>query len=175
MFIIKAITCLAIVVLCGMAQAAGPGPGHGPGPAPLPEILMAHGKFYYLTEGVYQGDEVLEACADGYHLASVWELLDVSDLTYNRHLGISTPDSGYGPPAGYHPGWLRRGDLADNCEGWSSIEPETMGLVGWLDYSDLETGNGWVRQPIDCGDTAHVWCVSDSWWSSPHWEFVHPQ
>jgi hypothetical protein len=157
-------TTLAALLLmpAGLLFAGGPGPGFGPGPVPVPEIWIAAEKTYYLTRGLHQGNDVLKACAPKYHVASPWELLDVSNLTYNTVLGMTVPDSGYGPPAGYEPGWLRTADDGPNCLNWTTINPGQMGFIGSLSITELLNGNnGWTYGHYDCGDHAYVWCVSD--------------
>ena len=54
---------------------------------------------YYLTKGTITGSKVLTACASGYHFASIWEILNTSDLHYNTTLGRTNANSGNGPPA----------------------------------------------------------------------------
>jgi len=63
---------------------------------------------YYLTQSTYQGNETLTACASGYHFASLWEILDPSNLKYDTDLGMVRDDSGQGPPS-YVEGWVRTG------------------------------------------------------------------
>ena len=53
---------------------------------------------FYLSLATFQGDQVRLACAPGYHFASLWEIVDTSNLRYNNSLGKTTPDSGAGPP-----------------------------------------------------------------------------
>ena len=56
---------------------------------------------YYLTKDLYEGDEPTGTdgngagvCAAGYHFASLWEILDTSNLKYNADLGLTADDSG---------------------------------------------------------------------------------
>ena len=53
---------------------------------------------FYLTSALAIGDEALTACAAGYHMASLWEITDLSNLRYNTSLGQASGDSGQGPP-----------------------------------------------------------------------------
>ena len=41
---------------------------------------------YYLTLPQFEGDQVLTACARGYHMASLFEILDTSNLRYDTTL-----------------------------------------------------------------------------------------
>jgi hypothetical protein len=78
--------------------------------APLAQAVS--GRQYYLTAAgtYYDGSQATTACAEGYHMASMWELLDVSNLIYNTTLGFqhSSGDQGDGPPA-HADGWVRSG------------------------------------------------------------------
>ena len=69
-------------------------------------------QFYISTDTkVVDGANATSACADGYHMASLWEIYDTSNLEYNTTLGITQQDSGQGPPGNY--GWVRTGWGAD--------------------------------------------------------------
>jgi hypothetical protein len=71
---------------------------------------------YYLTESTYNGADAdgtdgngAGVCAEGYHFASLWEILDPSNLKYDTGLGMVRDDSGQGPPTfPYFGGWLRQ-------------------------------------------------------------------
>jgi len=74
---------------------------------------------YYLTQGTYNGAEAdgtdgngAGVCASGYHFASLWEILDPSNLKYNTTLGYTQADSGQGPPTNAL-GWVRTGYLSN--------------------------------------------------------------
>src|ERR1700730_18567770 len=68
---------------------------------------------YYLTKSTITGSKVLTACASGYHFASIWEILNTSDLHYNTTLGRTNANSGNGAPA-----VSQRSTFADAAEGW---------------------------------------------------------
>jgi hypothetical protein len=53
---------------------------------------------YYLTKNLFSGNQTRNACASDYHFASLWEIADPSSMLYNTSLGLSSPDSGSGPP-----------------------------------------------------------------------------
>jgi len=122
---------------------------------------------YYLTPTHYLGDEVLNACADGFHFASIWEIRDTSNFTYNTNLGFTTVESGFGPPVQVA-GWLRNG-LNDGrtCENWT-VHEGFIGPVGevapWeiFEVPPDQGGDGWNLFYLYCGDALPVWCVSDS-------------
>src|SRR5436309_14626346 len=52
---------------------------------------------FYLTKESFQGNQAITACASGYHMASRFEILDVSVLQYDTGKGLTTDDSGAGP------------------------------------------------------------------------------
>jgi hypothetical protein len=125
---------------------------------------------YYLTTGFYAGDQALLACAPGYHMASLWELLDTSNLRYNTSLGRTGDDSGQGPP--YGSGWIRTGDTSGtgspgeaNCQAWTSGLAADIGTTVSLP-SDWTAGEedllGWNAGSAICSLTRPVWCVGMS-------------
>ena len=132
---------------------------------------------YYLTaNGNYLGSQASTACATGYHMASLWEILDPSNLRYNANLGYERLDAGMGPPTAT-PGWIRTGyDSHDgsnpahgpgrpNCSAWSSSSGGNYGTTvnlpsEWLqaDQQDVLVWDAGWRQ---CSEVAPVWCVAD--------------
>lgn len=63
---------------------------------------------FYLTQDGFAGDQALSACAEGYHMASLWEIFNTSDLRYDTTLGFTQEDSGSAPPSNRN-GWVRMG------------------------------------------------------------------
>ena len=139
------------------------------------------GTYFYLTEETHLGDTVIDACARGYHFASIWELLDLFSLTYNYERGYVNMDSGRGPPAEIG-GWVRTGtEFAPNCSTaagpWTDGEmpppppgPVNAGMKAWLDHPSWDDPGAdlsqfrWRFAPAPCGVPAEaigVWCVSD--------------
>ena len=127
---------------------------------------------YYLTENDdYQGADADTACASGYHMASLWEILDTSNLKYNSDLGRTREDSGQGPP-NQSIGWIRTGygdgstmisPGASNCRNWSvSVDPY-RGTYAYLDYSwDNGADIGpWEFATLNCPGRIRVWCIED--------------
>jgi hypothetical protein len=45
---------------------------------------------FYLTQSLFTGSDALSACADGYHMASLWEVFDTTGLKYNTTLGATS-------------------------------------------------------------------------------------
>jgi hypothetical protein len=128
---------------------------------------------YYLTKFVNNGGGADTACADGYHMASLWEILDPSNLEYNTDLGYLRDDSGSGPPS-YKNGWVRTGYQAvsddtnisgrANCDAWTSSAGDVYGTLAWLprDWAASETElHVWVTGWHFCDSVAEVWCVED--------------
>ena len=125
---------------------------------------------YYLTELEYKGDEVLTACATGYHMASFWEIADPSNLKYNTSLGYMRDDSGHGPP--YKAGWVRTGYASSgsnvagraNCLLWASNSGTDYGTRAYLPSSwtvgDEDLGV-WVVNSGSCAISTAVWCIED--------------
>ena len=135
---------------------------------------------YYLSRTSVQTNEARSACADGYHLASIWELADPSALKYDTSLGLSGQDSGSGPPTAIsfmgNPltarGWVRTGfsySVSDtpgqaNCGNWASNNGFYWGTVANLPSN--WTGGGqdigvWNVGVSTCDTNLRVWCVQD--------------
>ncbi|MHC4062994.1 MAG: right-handed parallel beta-helix repeat-containing protein [Planctomycetota bacterium] len=128
---------------------------------------------YYLTTSFLPADQALTACAAGFHMASLWEIRDTSNLTYDVDLGWSwaVSDSGSGPPTAF--GWIRTGGSSAsspvpgdaNCHSWTSATGDDWGTAVALE-SDWDTNPGDVVSPWSagvrpCDDGAWVWCVQD--------------
>ena len=139
--------------------------------APLASSASQRG--YYLTQGSYDGSEALTACADGYHMASLWEILDPSNLKYNTDLGYTQDDSGQGPPSSiFSGGWVRTGFSSyasttpgeGNCNAWTSSDSGHRGT--WAHLPDDWTAGGedmhvWEVYTGLCHQSGYVWCVED--------------
>ena len=129
---------------------------------------------FYLTSAGYYPSQALTACTKGYHMASMWELLDVSSLNYHyKHpYALVLGDSGYGPPT-FVPGWIRTGLFASvgtgvgvgNCNAWTSNDVNYYGTMVNLkyDWTTPSTGLGpWEARSSTCQGTASVWCISNT-------------
>lgn len=91
---------------------------------------------FYLTDSTWDGGSALSACAEGFHMASLFEILDVSNLRYAREIGdsVETDDAGTGPPSNAF-GWVRTGENSGsagaagqgNCNLWTGNSPERDG------------------------------------------------
>jgi len=127
------------------------------------------GRKFYLTQGTFEGAQALTACAKGYHMASLWEIFNLSALTYNTKLGLAAQDSGSGPPL--FAGWIRTGFVDEStttpgeasCHAWTSSssgdEGSLVNLAGaWQSASSIIAP--WQASASLCSHSLHVWCVA---------------
>ncbi len=125
---------------------------------------------FYITKDGFQGSAALSACAGGFHMASLWEIHDPSNLRYDTTRGFTEADSGSGPP--FRNGWIRTGSQSNasimceslncNCSAWTSNEGS--GTVGGVGFGLREPGlhaSPWSAFDAPCTSTRKVWCVSD--------------
>jgi hypothetical protein len=128
----------------------------------------AGAKKYFLTMDNFPGDQALEACGKGYHMAALWEILDVTLLKYDAQRGQTRSDSGSGPAAELF-GWIRTGTGASNSTGAGvgNCNAWTSNLV--TDYGSMvELNGGWDEPAVSaspwnpatatCDTTLPVWC-----------------
>ncbi len=128
-------------------------------------------RLFYLTTTVVAGNVPTTACAAGYHMASMWEIFDVSTLEYNTSLGYTATDSGSGPPASIA-GWIRTGVPSftntvpgnANCSSWTSNNAAHNGTrinlqPQWATASEFTAP--WDATVQACGTTSRVWCVEN--------------
>lgn len=127
---------------------------------------------YYLTKSAYIGSDALTACAEGFHMASLFEILDPTALEYDTTLGVTQDDSGKGPPidAAYGGGWVRTGwfdrstpDVGANCNSWTSGDSGHWGTVatpGWGSTSP-KVGGWFIHHYEACNGPAPTWCIQD--------------
>ena len=113
-----------------------------------------------------------ESCETGYHLASLWEIADPSNLKYNTTLGQTSSDSGQGPPTILR-GWLRTGYTNQdetttpgraNCDGWTIWHPSRYGTVAQLPdnwTSGAQDMGVWQLSVSECDDPRPSWCIED--------------
>jgi len=138
----------------------------------LADALDLRRKFY-LTSGTFQGADADTACDSRFHMASLYEIFDTSNLKYDTNRGFTFGDSGAGPPSNVN-GWIRTGsDAASsggpglaNCNAWSSSTDGELGTAVRLrEEWDAAAGliSPWKaaeggEQP-QCDDFLRVWCV----------------
>ena len=128
-------------------------------------------KSYYLTQTTHNGSQALTACASGYHMASLYEIIDPSNLKYDTQLGFTYADSGTGPATNVA-GSIRTGSGSNgfntpgfgNCYAWTSASNADYGTVVILDFSWLDNASlisPWRAATRDCSFAGHVWCVQN--------------
>jgi hypothetical protein len=124
---------------------------------------------FYLTEDGFQVNEALTACDKGFHMASLWEIFDTSNLKYDTQRGLTKDDSGSGPP--FSTGWIRTGNESSNsasagvgnCLNWISNAAGDNGTAVNLN-GDWGSTTGrltdpWLATRAACNNVLHVWCV----------------
>lgn len=127
---------------------------------------------YYLTTTAYTGGHGTNVCDFGFHMAAMFELLDVSNLAYDTTRGVAAADSGAGPPA--RRGWVRTGEftfLGSSACGASSTDPWTSSLSNesgttafpFLAVAGIGADGAprWLTEVVSCDDAESVWCVED--------------
>ncbi len=142
----------------------------------IADVLAAPGSRgeFYLTNTSYLSNQALTACGSGYHMASLWEIIDPTNLSYNfNHPAAYTKvDSGQGPPSGWY-GRVRTGTDSStsatagigNCSTWTSVAVSDYGVFARLSRSweapPAEIGGIWDITAFTCSVTGPVWCVRD--------------
>jgi hypothetical protein len=131
---------------------------------------------YYLTTGGYDGSLAdgsdgngAGVCAAGYHFASLWEILDPSNLEYNTDLGVTADDSGKGPPTWGGWGWVRTGYVDNggstpgsaNCSGWDYTTGKGTNVTLSASWGTDEDISVWRVAADDCTMVLSVWCIED--------------
>jgi hypothetical protein len=149
-----------------------------PSGAGLSLALSSYGRRFYLTTSQADGASALAACDAGYHMASIWEIADVSNLVYDTGRGCSGADAGTGPPT-YVMGWARTGYSTangtnmpgmGNCQAWTSKSGTDYGSIATLSANwtgDVKIdGTAWEPRTMLCDMPRRVWCVQNA---SPSW------
>ncbi len=127
----------------------------------------------YVTEYNFYSDQAPTACGLGYHMASLWEILDTSNwiYDYDHPAAHVQDDSGHGPPSQWY-GWIRTGYWSSddaspgtgNCLAWSSRSIDDYGTLVRLTKSwETEPGEiqTWQADSFYCSVVGPVWCVKD--------------
>jgi hypothetical protein len=119
----------------------------------------------FLTTATFAGNAALAACGAGFHMAQIYELLDVARLEYDRTRGSVTTDSGQGPPTNVA-GWVRPG-AGQSCNDWTSDSASVSGMratvlaAGSLDVAGTEISPFQVGTSGACNSPTRVWCIED--------------
>jgi hypothetical protein len=177
LLVLLALALLAAAFLGHLAWNQGEAAASGPQAPPAarqdgPLASSANMRQFYLTKTSYNGAQALAACASGYHMASMWEIVDPSNLKYNTTLGYTMADSGQGPPLLW--GWVRTGFLSNNsstaglgnCSAWTSSYNGYYGSFaelpwGWLGGLSPPNFDIWYVGANTCDQTLPVWCVEN--------------
>jgi len=129
-------------------------------------------KLYYLTVDSYPGGGAPAACQLGFHMASIQELVDRSNLKYDPAVGYTLGDSGQGAPTHIR-GWIRTGYDSEvrsaigrsNCRAYTSSNWDHYGTVALVhNYFALPTPervSPWAIEQSACAASWPVWCVQD--------------
>ena len=192
--------CWSAVLLCALAIFAKPIAAQTQGvPEKLQQLaneiaqlrealaqgVTANPGRYYLTNDTFDGAHALNACTEGFHTASLWEIFDTTQLKYDTALGLTRPDSGQGPPSDIE-GWIRTGrgsavfslpDQPTNCSAWTVASPGLFGSVvhltqTWVRYATNDPTfpqfrpvaaeiTPWVGADRQCSTVQPVWCVQN--------------
>lgn len=132
-------------------------------------------RWFYLETSTGPGADADTACDAGFHMASIYEILDVSNLRYDTTRGVMRDDSGNGPPQ-WAKGWVRTADQSwtdpdvglANCFSWSSSSASDYGTWVWLGDPGFADWNSpaskispWEADVDNCLSPLGVWCIED--------------
>jgi hypothetical protein len=168
---ISPIVSAVLLILAGILAALPSGVSRGQGRSEKKSDACEPRRFY-LTNSWHKGNEALSACATGYHMASLWEIHDLSNLKYDTTLGFTRSDAGSGPPANSY-GWVRTGWDANetnlpgssNCNAWTSESPFGEGTAVALhprwSATDGSVISPWTAVGGLCFEPFRVWCLQD--------------
>ena len=127
---------------------------------------------FYLTQTPFNGAQAASACVAGYHMASLWEILDPSNLQYDTSIGFMHADSAFGPPT-LAQGWVRTGGPLLNedtpgigsCEAYTTTNSNLFGtsvnLPQEFNSTQLTVISPWDSSTPTCDQLVRVWCVQD--------------
>jgi hypothetical protein len=126
---------------------------------------------YYLTQSFSAGNHGATGCTAGFHMAAVFELIDLSDLKYDTALGRTSQDSASGPPTSV--GWIRNGTSFNSLLTCGSAQSGPWTSADANDEGSLMSANvglfgapasgipRWETQLTSCDTTHPMWCVED--------------
>jgi hypothetical protein len=126
---------------------------------------------FYLTTASYPGNVAPLGCDPGFHMASRWELQQVSTLRYDAVRGYAHPsinDQVPGPPSN-QAGWIRVGMPQTststigfaNCNAWQSQDASAFGTFANLIAAIPTTEGSFTLGTSSCDDLLRVWCIED--------------
>ena len=166
--VLTGLLCLALAIL-GAATYAG-GQAALAATQTSTSLTLDWPRSFYLTPTAQRGDQAAAFCDAGYHMASIWEILNTTNLKYASNRGASHADAGLGPPS-YYAGWVRTGYLDNisltpgmaNCNSWTSQDPLHHGTAVYLTENWSAGGDlyVWRSYTTQCSNLVSVWCVAD--------------
>ena len=177
--LIAALLVVAFVGYLALGQRRASASSAVPAAPQAPAVASSGLRKFYRTATAYTPTLATTACAPGYHFASIWELLDPSNLEYAGELGDAYGgplyDMGEGPVTGAGglpiPGYVRTGYSADvsdvkgqaNCNNWTSDDSGDRGTMAGLthEWGSVESLFVWNILINTCNVRAGVWCVED--------------
>jgi len=130
-------------------------------------VADAGAKKYYLTPAAtFDGNEALTACDNGYHMASLGEIFDTTNLKYDTSRGFTRADSGSGPPSDAG-GWIRTGQASEmgniagtgNCSAWTSDSNVQFGTRAFIEDFWGDPVHQWRAATLGCDEFSRVWRV----------------
>jgi hypothetical protein len=143
-------------------------------------VESARPRSFYLTDSVHNGADADDACEVGFHMASLWEVSDPSNVRYASHVAdaFDVGDLGGGPPTAYT-GWIRTGYWVEfdvtapgrtHCLLWGSSAGSYRGTVARLPRTwsapdeggwSPVWGTAWAASSETCDTEVRVWCIED--------------
>jgi len=140
-------------------------------PATVNAGLLAKPKMYYLTKNSFDGGDAITACDSGFHMASISEIQDPSNLQYadrsTAEYDSLVDGQRLGPPSN-HMGWVRTGvyppsGFVYDCEDFRDNRYNHSGTTVSLTEQTASTPNMlWQAALQFCSQPEPVWCVEDS-------------
>jgi len=147
-------------------------------PATVNTGVQVKSKMYYLTRDQVNGDQAIAACSTGFHMASISEIQDPSNLQHaNRITTVYdslVDDPGSGPPSN-HMGWIRSGvyppsGFVYDCDDFPNEHNVQLGTTVALHSFSVNAGPGqptshptmwWHAALHPCNQPEPAWCVED--------------
>jgi len=155
----------AVVAVALLVRAPAPASAAGEAVSAATDNM----RHYYLGSSVW-ASSAIDGCEPGYHFASLWEILDPSNLVFEAALSVTRTDVGDGPPTELV-GWVRTGYSSNfgsvigqaNCRAWTSDSGGEYGTTAqlpadWLTGGELHV---WDVGTRECSQVAYIWCVED--------------
>jgi hypothetical protein len=141
-------------------------------------VVAPKHKMYYLTVTSFTGGGAITACDSRFHMASLSEIQDPSNLQYAivsipaYEVPPVTVESSHLPN---HSGWIRTGEVPfwgypDNCDFWMSSSDRQSGttMTRYSSHGSVRPKpsatdpiTSWHKTLTSCALPEHVWCIED--------------